>query len=69
MYLILCAQMDVFQMEEREFYLRLVCNKQAGVCVSLYKAIESLTNFVVQNSNLVTVSDRLVLTFSLNVSY
>ncbi|KAL5832774.1 hypothetical protein ACOSQ3_016448 [Xanthoceras sorbifolium] len=65
-------QMDVFQVEEKGFYLRLVCNKEepGGVYVSslLYKALESLTStFNVQNSNLATVPDRLVLTFTLNV--
>ncbi|KAL5832775.1 hypothetical protein ACOSQ3_016449 [Xanthoceras sorbifolium] len=60
-------QMDVFQVEERSFYARLVCNKGEGVAASLYKALESLTSFNVQNSNLSTVSERLVLTFTLNV--
>ncbi|KAL5831027.1 hypothetical protein ACOSQ4_016381 [Xanthoceras sorbifolium] len=66
-------QMDVFQVEEKGFYLRLVCNKEepVGVYVSslLYKALESLTSsFNVQNSNVATVPDRLVLTFTLNLS-
>ena len=56
-------------MDERSFYVRLVCNKGAGVAASLYKALESLTNFNLQNSNLTTVSERLVLTFTLIVSY
>lgn len=56
-------------MEERSFYVRLVCNKGAGVAASLYKALESLTSFNVHNSNLATVSDRLVLAFTLNVCY
>ncbi|KAL5763939.1 hypothetical protein ACOSP7_016294 [Xanthoceras sorbifolium] len=60
-------QMDVFQVEERSFYAKLVCNKGEGVAASLYKALESLTSFNVQNSNLSTVSERLVLTFTLNV--
>ncbi|GLT45462.1 hypothetical protein SLA2020_192910 [Shorea laevis] len=60
-------QMDVFQVEERGFYIKLVCNRGEGVAVSLYKAVESLTNFKVQNSNLATVSDTFVLTFTLNV--
>ncbi|KAH7561123.1 hypothetical protein JRO89_XS10G0177100 [Xanthoceras sorbifolium] len=54
-------QMDVFQVEERSFYARLVCNKGEGVAASLYKALESLTSFNVQNSNLSTVSERLVI--------
>lgn len=56
-------------MEERGFYVRLVCNKGGGVALSLYKALESLTNFVVQSSNLATVSERFVLTFTLNVCF
>lgn len=56
-------------MEERGFYVRLVCNKGGGVALSLYKALESLTNFIVQSSNLATVSERFVLTFTLNVCF
>ncbi|GMI81711.1 FER-like regulator of iron uptake, FER-LIKE IRON DEFICIENCY INDUCED TRANSCRIPTION FACTOR [Hibiscus trionum] len=59
-------QINMFQVEEREFYVRLICNKGEGVATSLYKALESLTNFKVQNSNLATASDRYVLTFTLN---
>ncbi|EOY33688.1 Basic helix-loop-helix protein BHLH20, putative [Theobroma cacao] len=61
------TQMDMFQVEERGFYIRLVCDKGEGVAVSLYKALETLTNFKVQNSNLNTASERFVLTFTLNV--
>ncbi|KDP43964.1 hypothetical protein JCGZ_05431 [Jatropha curcas] len=60
-------QIDVFQVEERGFYVRLVCNKGNGVAVSLYRTLESLTSFKIQNSNLATIPDRLVLTFTLNV--
>ncbi|MBA0712951.1 hypothetical protein Golax_012018 [Gossypium laxum] len=60
-------KLDMFQVEEREFYVRLVCNKSEGVALSLYKALESLSNFKVQNSNLATVSDTFALTFTLNV--
>ncbi|XVE59437.1 hypothetical protein DITRI_Ditri05aG0046600 [Diplodiscus trichospermus] len=60
-------QLDVFQVEERGFYIRSLCNKGDGVAASLYKALESLTNFKVQNSNLTTVSERFALTFTLNV--
>ncbi|KAL5765680.1 hypothetical protein ACOSP7_016297 [Xanthoceras sorbifolium] len=68
----LIMQMDVFQVEGKGFYLRLVCNKEepGGVYVSslLYKALKSLTStFNVQNSNVATVPDRLVLTFTLNI--
>ena len=61
-------QLNMFQVEERGFYIRLVCNKGEGVAVSLYKVLESLTNFKVQNSNLATVSERFALTFTLKVT-
>lgn len=60
--------MDVFQVEEKGYYVRLVCNKGRGVGVSLHKALESITSFHVQNSNLATDGDTFVLTFNLNVS-
>ncbi|KAJ4725010.1 transcription factor FER-LIKE IRON DEFICIENCY-INDUCED TRANSCRIPTION FACTOR [Melia azedarach] len=58
-------QMDIIQVEERGFYLKLVCNKGEGVAVSLYKALESLTSFDVQNTTLATESERTVLVFTL----
>ncbi|KAK8476995.1 hypothetical protein V6N13_145231 [Hibiscus sabdariffa] len=58
-------QLDMFQVEEGGFYVRLICNKGEGVAISLYKALESLTNFKLQTSNLATASDRYVLTFTL----
>ncbi|XP_042496203.1 transcription factor FER-LIKE IRON DEFICIENCY-INDUCED TRANSCRIPTION FACTOR-like [Macadamia integrifolia] len=61
------VQMDVFQVEERGYYVRLASVKGEGVAVALHKALESLTCFDVQNSNFSTVCDRLVLTFTLNV--
>ncbi|KAJ1376602.1 Myc-type, basic helix-loop-helix [Sesbania bispinosa] len=60
-------QMDMFQVDEREFYVKIVCNKGEGVAASLYKSLESLTGFNVKNSNLATASDSILLTFSLNV--
>lgn len=62
-------QMDVFQVEERGFYVRLACNRGERVAVSLYKALESLTGFSIQSSNLATFSETFVLTFTLNVSF
>ncbi|KAF5744762.1 transcription factor FER-LIKE IRON DEFICIENCY-INDUCED TRANSCRIPTION FACTOR-like [Tripterygium wilfordii] len=59
-------QMDVFQVEERGFYMKLVCNKGEGVALSLYRALESLTSFVVRSSSLVSVSESFMLTFTLN---
>lgn len=61
--------MDVIQVEEKGFYVRLVCNKGEGVAPSLYKSLESLTSFQVQNSNLSSPSsDRYLLTYTLDVN-
>lgn len=67
-WLIVGFQVDVFQVEERGFYVRLVSIKGEGVAASLYRALESLTGFIVQSSNLATTSEGFVLTFTLNVS-
>ncbi|KAJ8640153.1 hypothetical protein MRB53_016847 [Persea americana] len=61
------VQMDVFQVEEGGFYVRTVCRKGEGVVVALYKALESLTCFHVQSSNVAALSEQFVLTFTLNV--
>lgn len=61
--------MNMFQVEERGFYVKIVCNKGERAAISLYKALESLNDFNVQSSNLATVSDAFVLTFTLNVSF
>ncbi|KAI3846124.1 hypothetical protein MKW98_015493 [Papaver atlanticum] len=61
------VKMDVFQVDESEFYVRIVCNKGDGVAVSLYKALESLTSFDVQSSKFATYPDKLDFTFTLNV--
>jgi hypothetical protein len=59
--------MDVIQVEEKGFYVRLVCNKGEGVAPSLYKSLESLTSFQVQNSNLSSPSpDTYLLTYTLD---
>ncbi|KAK7272183.1 hypothetical protein RJT34_28627 [Clitoria ternatea] len=60
-------QMDMFQVEERGYYAKIVCNKGEGVAASLYKALDSLADFNVQNSNLATLCDSFQLTFTLNV--
>lgn len=54
-------------MEEKGFYVKVVCKSGGRVAISLYKALESLTSFNVQSPNLATVSDRIILTFTLNV--
>ncbi|XP_042496545.1 transcription factor FER-LIKE IRON DEFICIENCY-INDUCED TRANSCRIPTION FACTOR-like [Macadamia integrifolia] len=61
------VQMDVFQEEERGYYVRLACNNGEGVVVALHKALESLTRFDVQRSNFSVASERSVMTFKLNV--
>ncbi|MCD7465921.1 hypothetical protein HAX54_002136 [Datura stramonium] len=61
------SKMDVFQVEEKGFYVRLVCNKGRYVAASLFKALESLSGFNVQSSNLATSTNDYSLTFTLNV--
>ncbi|TKY48577.1 Transcription factor FER IRON DEFICIENCY-INDUCED TRANSCRIPTION FACTOR [Spatholobus suberectus] len=60
-------QVDMFQVEERGYHAKIVCNKGEGVAASLYRALDSLAGFNVQNSNLTTVCDNFLLTFTLNV--
>ncbi|XP_021766398.1 transcription factor FER-LIKE IRON DEFICIENCY-INDUCED TRANSCRIPTION FACTOR-like [Chenopodium quinoa] len=62
------VQMDVLQIEEREFYVKVVSNKGQGVAASLYKALDSLTTFTIRNSSLSTLYEQFVLTFTLNVA-
>ncbi|KAJ8557645.1 hypothetical protein K7X08_003270 [Anisodus acutangulus] len=61
------TKMDVFQVDEKGYYVRLVCNKGRQIAASLFKALESLTGFNVQNSNLATSTDDYIFTFTLNV--
>ncbi|XP_050370682.1 transcription factor FER-LIKE IRON DEFICIENCY-INDUCED TRANSCRIPTION FACTOR-like [Argentina anserina] len=61
-------QIDVSQVEEIGFYVKVGCNKGQGAATALYKAIESLTIFNVLSSNLNAVdSRRLELILILNV--
>ncbi|KAJ4978826.1 hypothetical protein NE237_009606 [Protea cynaroides] len=60
-------QMDVIEVGEREFYVRLACNRGEGVAVAIYRALESLTCLDVQSSNVSSLSDRYVMTSTLNV--
>ncbi|KAL8029709.1 hypothetical protein ABFX02_14G242400 [Erythranthe guttata] len=60
-------KMDVFQVEEQGFYVRIVLKKGKGVAVLIYKAIESITTFNVQTSNLAADSDNYIFTFTLNI--
>nr|WKE35126.1 basic helix-loop-helix family protein [Rosa persica] len=60
-------QIDVSQVEEKGFYVKVGCNKGVGVATALYKAIESLTSFNVLSSNLNMVnSGRFEVTLALN---
>ncbi|KAL9322730.1 hypothetical protein ACSQ67_010783 [Phaseolus vulgaris] len=60
-------QVEMLQVEERGYYAKIVCNKGEGVAASLFRALESLAGFNVQNSNLVTVCNSFQLTFTLNI--
>ncbi|WVZ01315.1 hypothetical protein V8G54_027384 [Vigna mungo] len=60
-------QVEIVQVEERGYYVKIVCNKGEGVAASLFRALESLAGFSVQNSNLATVCNSFQLTFTLNI--
>ncbi|KAK4440682.1 Transcription factor FER-LIKE IRON DEFICIENCY-INDUCED TRANSCRIPTION FACTOR [Sesamum alatum] len=60
-------KMDVFEVEERGFYVRMVSNKGRGIAALLYKALESLTTFILRTSNLAASADNYVLTFTLHI--
>ncbi|RZC77183.1 hypothetical protein C5167_001375 [Papaver somniferum] len=61
------VKMDVFQVDENLFHVRIVCNKGEGVAVFVYKALESLTSLDVQSSNFTTYPERVTFTFMVNV--
>ncbi|KAL7115877.1 hypothetical protein ACP275_04G208300 [Erythranthe tilingii] len=61
-------KMDVYQVEERGFYVKIVSNKGKGVAASIYKALESLTSFNVRSSNLASSGENYVLTFTLHIA-
>nr|XP_027070130.1 transcription factor FER-LIKE IRON DEFICIENCY-INDUCED TRANSCRIPTION FACTOR-like [Coffea arabica] len=61
-------QMEVFPVEEREFYVRMACNKGQGIATLLYKALESLAGFIVHSSNLAAAAETYIFTFTLNVN-
>ncbi|KAH6814670.1 hypothetical protein C2S51_023688 [Perilla frutescens var. frutescens] len=62
-------KMDVFQVEERGFYARVVSKRERGVAVSLYKSLDSLkTQFHVKSSNLASHAESYVLTFTLHIA-
>ncbi|XP_052200638.1 transcription factor FER-LIKE IRON DEFICIENCY-INDUCED TRANSCRIPTION FACTOR-like [Diospyros lotus] len=61
------TQMDICQVEERGFYVRIECVRGLGAAISLYKALESLGRYSVQSSNLATKAGRFILTFTSKV--
>lgn len=63
-----CTQMEVFEVEKRGFYVRVVSNKGRGIAALLYKALESLTTFTLATSNLAASAHNYVFTFTLHVS-
>ncbi|XP_074285071.1 transcription factor FER-LIKE IRON DEFICIENCY-INDUCED TRANSCRIPTION FACTOR [Silene latifolia] len=60
-------QVDVVRIEDREFYVKVISNKGEGVAAALYRALDSLSSFIIKSSNLSSLSDEFVLTFTLNV--
>ncbi|XP_004288929.1 PREDICTED: transcription factor FER-LIKE IRON DEFICIENCY-INDUCED TRANSCRIPTION FACTOR-like [Fragaria vesca subsp. vesca] len=62
------VQIDVSQVEEKGFHVKVGCNRGVGVAAALYRAIESLTSFNVQSSNLNMVNSKIFeITLILNV--
>ncbi|KAL1557702.1 transcription factor FER-LIKE IRON DEFICIENCY-INDUCED TRANSCRIPTION FACTOR-like [Salvia divinorum] len=60
-------KMEVSQVEERGFYVKIVANKGHGVAAALYRSLESLTTFDVRSSNLTASADHnYVFTFTLH---
>ncbi|XP_057786205.1 transcription factor FER-LIKE IRON DEFICIENCY-INDUCED TRANSCRIPTION FACTOR-like [Salvia miltiorrhiza] len=60
-------KMEVSQVEDRGFYVRIVANGGHGVAALLYRALESLTTFDVRSSSLAASSDQnYVFTFTLH---
>ncbi|KZV06666.1 basic helix-loop-helix family protein [Dorcoceras hygrometricum] len=62
------SKINVCQVEERGFYVKIVSNKDEGVAVLLYRALELLPAFHVQSSNLAAFAHNYVLTFTIHVS-
>ncbi|GAA0162313.1 DNA-binding transcription factor [Lithospermum erythrorhizon] len=61
-------QIEVVQIEETEFHVRLVCKNGFGVAASLIKALELLSGFTLLNSNLASEAEDYVLRFNIKVS-
>ncbi|KAL9243938.1 hypothetical protein vseg_017770 [Gypsophila vaccaria] len=60
-------QVEVIHIEEKEFYVKIVSNKGLGVAACLYRALDSFRSFIIKSSNLTSLSNQFVLTFTLNV--
>ncbi|KAK9691202.1 hypothetical protein RND81_09G182800 [Saponaria officinalis] len=60
-------QVEVINIEEKEYYVKIVSNRGHGVAACLYRALDSLRSFIIKSSNLTSLSDQFVLTFTLNV--
>ncbi|KZV26625.1 transcription factor FER-LIKE IRON DEFICIENCY-INDUCED TRANSCRIPTION FACTOR [Dorcoceras hygrometricum] len=61
------SKINVCQVEERGFYVKIVSNKDEGVAVLLYRALELLPAFHVQSSNLAAFAHNYVLTFTIHI--
>ncbi|XP_075500202.1 transcription factor FER-LIKE IRON DEFICIENCY-INDUCED TRANSCRIPTION FACTOR-like [Primulina tabacum] len=61
------SKLNVFQVEEKGFYVKVVSNKDKGVAALLYRALDSLPSFHVQSSNLAAFDDNYVLTFTCHI--
>ncbi|CAN6442082.1 unnamed protein product [Victoria cruziana] len=55
-------QMDVFVVEQRTFYVKVICSLKEGVALALLQAMESLACLHVQSSNLAAFDSLLVFT-------
>ncbi|XP_051113585.1 transcription factor FER-LIKE IRON DEFICIENCY-INDUCED TRANSCRIPTION FACTOR-like [Andrographis paniculata] len=60
-------KMDVFQVDKKGFYVRVVGNKGNGVAASIYKAIESVPWIIVESSNLTVSAENYVVAFTLQI--
>ncbi|KAG9143992.1 hypothetical protein Leryth_013882 [Lithospermum erythrorhizon] len=61
-------QIEVVRIEETEFHVKLVCQNGLGVAGSLIKALELLSGFTLQSSNLAYEAEDYILRFNIEVS-
>ena len=64
----LLCQLDVCQMEEQTYHLRIHCKKGPRVLVQLTKALEAL-DFEIINANLTAVNDHILNTIVMKVTF